>query len=123
MKCQVIALCLVAGIGYAEPAKAGQETRELPEDLACKIVESFSDPEIQREVTESLEKLGQINVGQNQLRRAIVFLSDGDYKRFKELRRTFMGDPRDLLRAANERLVIGDYWFSEPFDKMGPVKE
>ena len=95
---------------------------ELPEDLVIKIGETFSDLEERQKVTESLESLTKKNVGLNQLRRAIVFLSDGDYHRFEELLRSFMGDPRDLLCAANGRLLIKDYWFSTPFDDMGPFK-
>ena len=97
----------------------------LPIDLKDKICELFGDDDIRCEVSESLEQLWDqsVNVGVAQLARAIVFLSNGDIERFWELRRTFMGDPRDLLCAANARLEKSEYWFSEPFSEMGAPKK
>ena len=120
---QIPLLFLAIASAYGEPEPRKPVMSELPEDIRCRIIETFSEPEIQLKVTESLENLRQINVGQDQLRRAIVFLADGDYERFKELRRSFLGDPRDSLCEANRRLVNRDYWFSTPFDDMGPVKD
>lgn len=96
----------------------------LPTDLQEKVRELFSDANIRGELFESLEQLWdeRINVGAAQLARAIVFLSDGDIEQFRELRRTFMGDPRDVLMTANSRLQKSEYWFSEPFSEMGPLK-
>ena len=96
---------------------------KLPKDIVQRIEDTFADPEIQLKVIESLEALPQINVGQNQLRRGIVFLADGDYELFLKLRRSFLGDPRDLLVEANSRLENQDYWFGSPFEEMGPLKE
>ncbi len=96
----------------------------LPKDLQDRIEVAFVDEETRRAVSTSLDKLwdGGINVGAAQLARAIVFLADGDVDKFWELRSRFMGDPRDLLCAANARLVNNEYWFSEPFSEMGPLK-
>ena len=96
----------------------------LPPDLLTRIDDLFADPANRRMVCASLEKLwnGGINVGPAQLSRAIVFLSNGDMSQFSELRSRFMGDPRDLLSHANSFLVNTDYWFSEPFSQMGPLK-
>lgn len=96
----------------------------LPEDLKIRIGELFSDEETREAVSKSLDRLwdGGINVGAAQLARAIVFLANGDIERFQELRRTFLGDPRDLLCEANSMLENSDYWFSEPFSEMGPLK-
>ena len=105
------------------PLERDQSDGALPQDLTYRILETFNDPDIQAKVIQSLEKLGQVNVGKNQLRRAIVFLADGDYEYLNELRSSFMGDPRDLLVTANRKLANRDYWFSEPFDQMGELKE
>ena len=96
----------------------------LPVDLQNKIDELFSDDDIRQSISASLDELWDrsINVGTAQLARAIVFLSEGDQDKFLELRGNFMGDPRDLLVAANARLENSKYWFSEPFSKMGPLK-
>ncbi len=97
----------------------------LPEDLLARIDADFADLETRKQIIESLEKLwnGGINVGPGQLARAIVFLADGDFDEFKTLRKTFCGDPRDLLLAANRRLQNQEYWFSAPFSEMGPLKD
>jgi len=102
--------------------KKQSEDDSLPEDLLLKIQQTFPDPEIQLKVIKSMEELHQINVGRNQLRRGIVFLANGDYDRFRMLRGTYLGDPRDLLVKANSMLENKDYWFGTSFDDMGPLK-
>ena len=81
--------------------------KRLPVDLQDKIRSLFTDDTVRDEVSESLDQLWDqaINVGAAQLARAIVFLSDGDSKRFWELRSTFMGDLRDMLCEANSRFL------------------
>ncbi|MEM7386384.1 MAG: hypothetical protein AAF514_15695, partial [Verrucomicrobiota bacterium] len=76
------------------------------------------------EIVASINRLysESLNVGPDQLARAIVFLSDGNFKEFARLRSTFLGDPRDVLLEANKKLVRRNYWFSEPFSEMGPVQ-
>ena len=95
----------------------------LPDDLLAKIDELFDRDRDRDQVRNSLETLwdGGLNVGPEQLARAIVFLSDGDFERFQKLRSSFMGDPRDLLAHANSKLQNSDYWFSSPFSEMGPI--
>ena len=96
----------------------------LPADLQDKIRSLFNDEAVRFEVSKSLDQLwdGGINVGAAQLARAIVFLSNGNNERFWELRRRFMGDPRDLLCEANSHLENSKYWFSQPYSEMGPLK-
>ena len=119
----VIVCLAMAFWAHGDDRKPAERASELPKDLVHMIKKTFCEPEVRVKVTESLEKIGQTNVGKNQLRRAIVFLAAGDYERFLELRRSFMGDPRDLLMAANRKLVNRDYWFTTPFDQMGPVRK
>lgn len=97
----------------------------LPGDVVAKIDTDFSDESVREKVKSSLEELWSrsLNVGPEQLARGIVFLADGDYEEFKDLRTNFCGDPRDLLRIANGKLQNNAYWFSLPFDRMGPLKE
>lgn len=96
----------------------------LPTDLSQKIHEQFSSKPTCKELSDSLEKLWDenINVGAEQLARAIIFLADGNYDLFWELRRTFLGDPRDLLCEANSKLQNSGYWFSKPYSEMGPLR-
>ena len=96
---------------------------ESPDDLIDMIDRSHPDESDRRFVADSLRRLwgGGINVGAEQLARAIVFLANGDLMRFKQLRQSFMGDPRDLLIHANSRSQNRDYWFSKPYWEMGPL--
>ena len=91
---------------------------ELPQDLTKRILADFKSASEQEEVIRSLVELGQLNVGRDQLRRGIVYLADGDYEEFKKLRKSFLGDPRDLLVKANRKTGDPDYWFSRPFEEM-----
>lgn len=104
--------------------KRGNETASLPDDLIARVDQDFIDPDVRQEVKVSLEELWSkaLNVGAEQLARAIVFLAEGDLEEFQTLSRTFCGDPRDLLVKANRRQQNVDYWFSTPFSEMGPVK-
>lgn len=97
----------------------------LPPDLVARIERDFAREDLRIAIDASLDSLwdGGINVGAAQLARAIVFLADGDMERFEELRADFCGDPRDLLMNANSKLVNRRYWFSEPFDQMGPLRD
>ncbi len=95
-----------------------ENTSSLPDDLFERIHQTFDGPSTRAEVVSSLESLGRTNVGQDELRRAIVFLADGDYESFQNLRSTFLGDPRDLLREAKKKLPPGDYWFNRPFSEL-----
>ena len=96
---------------------------ELPKDLTKRIYEDFESPLEQEKVILSLVELKQINVGRDQLRRGIVFLADGDYEEFKKLRKSFRGDPRQLLIEANRKAGDPDYWFSRPFSEMEKKKD
>ena len=95
---------------------------DLPEDITQRVLADFECPIEQEKVLNSLVELQQLNVGRNQLRRAIVFLARGDYEKFMELRKSFLGDPRDLLCEANRSSGDPDYWFSVPFDRMKRAK-
>ena len=90
----------------------------LPQDIVARIRADFPVKATRASVEASLERLQDetLNVGPLQLARAILVIADGDYSEFLELRRTFRGDPRDVLMEANA--VRGDrrYWFTEPFE-------
>ena len=103
--------------------KLSEVEDHLPVDLTKRIREDFESPIEQEKVIRSLVKLEQINVGRDQLRRGIVFLADGDYKEFEKLRKSFCGDPRNLLVKANRKSGDPEYWFSRPFEEMQEAKK
>ena len=90
----------------------------LPQDIEARILADFPDETTRDSVQESLERLQDetLNVGPLQLTRAILVLADGDYSEFLELRRTFRGDPRDVLMEAKAVLRDPGRWFTEPFE-------
>ena len=82
----------------------------LPNDLIQKIDADFADADVRASVKASLDSLWDrsLNVGPEELSRAIVFLVEGNYDEFQEVRKTFYGDPRDVLLAASKKARRSD---------------
>lgn len=59
-----------------------------------------------------------LNVGAHQLARAILILSENNREYFDKLITDFMGDPRDVIVLAEEKLGNPGHFCTVTFDKM-----
>ncbi len=92
----------------------------MPEDILKMLRKLFPDLPDQQETESFIQSLWQIplNVGPEQLARAVLHLSDGNIDELRRIKNSeFFGDPRDLIMMANEKpdhRGAGEY-FIEPF--------
>lgn len=85
---------------------------ELASDIILKIDELFTDTDNNIKVRALLNSLFSIplNVGANQLARAILMVAGNDVKKMHEVfDSNFHDDPRDFLMYANERVIGLNY--------------
>lgn len=94
---------------------------QLPEDIAAKISQDFTDEdkdEVRLILTETFTE--HHNVGTIiQCIRAILFLSEGDVSKVRDYCLPYLSeDPRDLIMEAVEAAGNPGHWFGIPFDEM-----
>ncbi len=77
----------------------------------------FPSPTEEHEVATLLGDLAHkpLNVGHAQLCRSILVLADGNVERVRMLCRGLMGDPRDVIMAAEHEAGDPGHFFIHPF--------
>lgn len=107
------------GVGQAKKqADTEGKASSFPEDIQRKVRELFPDEADQVYILQKLGTLWQmpLNVGPDQLARGILILSGSSRNEFDALfEGDFMGDPRDLLVSAEEKLGNPGHYCTEPF--------
>jgi hypothetical protein len=90
----------------------------LPADIKKRINFLFTSAEDQQEVEKLLLSLWTIplNVGEEQLARSILVLSDGKLASIRNLfSSNFSGDPRDVIMNAEAKMNNPGHYFVDPF--------
>lgn len=91
----------------------------LPPDIELRINKEYQVVSEQSEVKLYLESLWttSLNVGPDQLSRAILVLANGDILEFRKIAAAeFYGDPRDLIIMAKGKTAIdNEDYFNYPF--------
>ena len=91
---------------------------KLPEDIILKIDELFPADE---DNSNAKKLIGQIytstlNVGQDQLTRSILYISNGNISEIKRIiDSNFYGDPRDVIMDAEHRAGNPGHYFLNAF--------
>lgn len=90
----------------------------LPEDIAQRITRDYPELIDRATVTGEIEQLwtASLNVGPVQLARSILYLAEGDGAKLAELCRNLMGDPRDVIMAAERKAGDPGHYFIHPFN-------
>jgi hypothetical protein len=85
----------------------------LPVDVDTKIRSDFSSVDDQREVSGLLVDLWHqpLNVGPAQLSRALFVLAEGNVSIMRALCNELMGDPRDVIMAAERKAGDPGHYF------------
>ena len=88
-----------------------------PVDVHERIHADFASVDEQREVVALLSALWQrsLNVGPAQLGRSILVLAEGNMHEVRELCNDLMGDPRDVIMAAERKAGVPGHYFISPF--------
>ena len=92
--------------------------QKLPNDIEAKIFSLFDDSKVQAEVKELISGLWHtsLNVGEVQLARSILILSDGQLTEIKKIfQSSFYGDPRDVIMMAERRSGNPGHYFVDGF--------
>lgn len=91
---------------------------ELPQDITNKINTLFTLEANRLQATQLLEALWteSLTVGPAQLARSILILSNGDLQKLRELKKSYRGDPRDIIMEAEGVLGNPGHYFIEPFE-------
>lgn len=101
-------------------ALASCNNPKIPPDISLKINELFTNEHDNIRVHQKIKGLykERLNVGHDQLARAILILSEGNKERFDELMANFMSDPRDVIMMAEDKLGNPGHFCIVTFDKM-----
>jgi hypothetical protein len=101
----------------------------LPTDIKNRIDKLFPSAADRQEVERLLISLWtkSLNVGEEQLARSILVLSDGKVSEVKNIfNSNFMGDPRDVIMSAEAKVDNSGHYFVDPFfdiDIIEPPQE
>ena len=89
----------------------------LPVDVDARIHSDFSEVEQQSEVVDLLSALWArpLNVGPAQLCRSILVLAEGNVNVVRKLCDELMGDPRDVIMAAERKAGDPGHYGIPPF--------
>lgn len=97
----------------------------LPTDIKNRIDKLFSVASDRQEVERLLLSLWTIslNVGEEQLARSILVLSDGKISEVKNIFKTnFFGDPRDVIMSAEAKADNPGHYFVDAFFDTDPIE-
>jgi len=101
----------------------------LPTDIKNRLDKLFTAISDRQEVERLLLSLWttSLNVGEEQLARSILVLSDGKVSEVKNIFNSdFMGDPRDIIMSAEAKADNPGHYFTDPFfdtDLIEPPQE
>jgi hypothetical protein len=90
----------------------------IPVDIKKRIEKLFISPADRQKVERLLLSLWttQLNVGEEQLARSILVLSDGLVSKVSGIFKSdFLGDPRDVIMAAEKKAGNPGHYFIDPF--------
>ena len=91
----------------------------LPADITRRIAKDYADAHERLSVTRAIAGLWStsLNVGCEQLARIILYLAEGRVSEAKNLCTHLMGDPRDVIQAAEDKAGNPGHYFGEPFEE------
>ncbi len=93
----------------------------LPTDIERRIDQLFIDLTDNQEVKKIILSLWTktLNVGEDQLARSILTISEGDLQKLKSIyKQNFYGDPRDVIMTAERLLGNPGHYFIPTFDEI-----
>ena len=90
---------------------------QLPGDIENKIDQEYPARPQNARAKELITGLwsDSLNVGPDQLARAMLVLADGDLERLATLKKDYMGDPRDVIMNAEAKAGFPGHYFTDPF--------